>query len=209
MSKSVLFSYNLLASSGGGSMSHVKQKDWVKTGESLFESKKDVKPLTKAEKEAAYKANDLNNTLDNSLNLCEKVCRAQFKILLVDDDEALLKTNSMVISQILEFTNITTAKDGEEALDLARNCEYDLILSDYRMDKMDGYKLHCALREEGINSPFVMISGYGSFEIEALKREKVLVLPKAASNGDFFDKLERIIKGFFASKLRKQLGEVA
>jgi two-component system, sensor histidine kinase and response regulator len=67
------------------------------------------------------------------------------KRILIVEDEYHIRQN---LQQILEFSNyeVLLAKDGEEALTIALQDKPDLIVSDVRMPKMDGYQLLEALR---------------------------------------------------------------
>ena len=56
------------------------------------------------------------------------------KILLVDDEPNILKS----LARILKHYSTTTATSGPEALELAHDIQFDLVISDYRMPKMDG-----------------------------------------------------------------------
>ncbi|MBM3254028.1 MAG: response regulator [Candidatus Omnitrophica bacterium] len=61
------------------------------------------------------------------------------KILLVDDEEDILE----LVKIRLEANGyeVTTAKDGQEGLNLARSIKPDLIILDLMLPKMDGYKV--------------------------------------------------------------------
>ena len=79
--------------------------------------------------------------------------------ILVADDEAsirrILETRlSMIGYQVL------TACDGNEALDLFRNCEPDLVVLDVMMPKLDGYGVCQELRKES-DVPIVMLTALG------------------------------------------------
>ncbi len=77
------------------------------------------------------------------------------KILLVDD----IAFNLEVLEQIFYNTNIevASASSGQKALDLIHKEEFDLILMDIRMPKMDGYETSRAAREI-CNTPIVALS---------------------------------------------------
>lgn len=81
------------------------------------------------------------------------------KTIIVVDDELEI-TN--VVRSILEDEDfkISTAKDGEEAIQLLRNEKYDLILMDIMMPKMSGYDVIKNLHHTEVNSktPVVLMS---------------------------------------------------
>ena len=91
------------------------------------------------------------------------------KILVVDDERAIRST----LKEILEYENysVIDAADGLEALELVRNDQFDVILLDIKMPRMDGLE---GLEEilKFSDTPVVMISGHGTIEtaVEAIKK---------------------------------------
>src|SRR5262245_13726462 len=81
------------------------------------------------------------------------------RLLVVDDNEDNRYTLIMRL-QIEGYEDITTADDGEQALDLLRKQDFDLVLLDVMMPKVDGYQVLSQLKDEGrLHSiPVVMIS---------------------------------------------------
>lgn len=78
------------------------------------------------------------------------------KILLVEDDEF----NALLLEKALKAYNyqIETAKDGQTGLELAKMFEYDLLLLDVMLPKMDGISLCRQLRLEGYHMPILMLT---------------------------------------------------
>ncbi len=78
------------------------------------------------------------------------------KVLVVEDNEELNNT----LKEILEINgyNVETAFDGEEALDFATYSEYDAIILDIMLPKIDGYKVCQILRQKGIKTPILMLT---------------------------------------------------
>jgi len=81
------------------------------------------------------------------------------RLLVVDDNEDNRYT-LVTRLQLEGYENITTADDGESALELLRRQEFDLILLDVMMPRMDGYQVLQHLKAEGRlhNIPVIMIS---------------------------------------------------
>jgi two-component system, NtrC family, nitrogen regulation response regulator NtrX len=92
------------------------------------------------------------------------------KILVIDDEKAIRRS----IKEILEFEKhtIDEAEDGQNGLDLALKNNYDIILSDIKMPKLDGTELLQKLVEHGIASSIIMMSGHGTIEtaVDAVKK---------------------------------------
>lgn len=90
-------------------------------------------------------------------------------ILLVDDNEDYL----MLMKDLL-FANgytVITATDGTEACDLLDSEDVDLIISDIKMPKLDGIRLHAFAREmeKYRNTKFIFISGYKDVYADLMK----------------------------------------
>lgn len=91
------------------------------------------------------------------------------KILVVDDERAIRNT----LKEILEYEKyiITDVPDGMEAIEQVKNDQFDAILLDIKMPRMDGIEV---LEEilKICDTPVVMISGHGNIEtaVEAIKK---------------------------------------
>ncbi len=92
------------------------------------------------------------------------------KILLIDDEKSIRKS----LREILEFEKykVEEAEDGSQGLAMASAENFDLILCDIKMPKLDGMELLNKLNEQNIDSPIVMMSGHGNIEtaVEAVKK---------------------------------------
>lgn len=91
------------------------------------------------------------------------------KILIVDDEASQTELLSGFLTK-KGFT-VTTTNDPTEALQLVRSREFDLMIADYRMPKMNGLELIKAVREVDPAISIIMISAYGSIEtaVEVIK----------------------------------------
>lgn len=91
-------------------------------------------------------------------------------ILIVDDEKAIRKS----IGEILTFEGfaIDEAADGAEAVKKIKENNYDCILCDIKMPKMDGIEVLTVAREERPDTPFIVISGHGNIEtaVDAVKK---------------------------------------
>lgn len=82
------------------------------------------------------------------------------KILVVDDDDQLRDMLLEVLSSLDYFP--IGVKDGEEALSQLKIQDFDLVVSDIRMPKMDGLALLKSIKEKAPELPVVMITGFPS-----------------------------------------------
>ena len=90
-------------------------------------------------------------------------------ILIIDDEKAIRKT----LTEILGFEGykIDEASDGEEGLRKFKEKNYDLILCDIKMPKLDGLEFLEKAKEINSEVPVIIISGHGNIEtaVEAVK----------------------------------------
>ncbi len=91
-------------------------------------------------------------------------------ILVIDDEKAIRKA----LNEILTFEGFTVdeAADGAEGVKKIRENNYDCILCDIKMPKMDGMEVLQIAKQEKPDIPFVVISGHGSIEtaVDAVKK---------------------------------------
>ena len=78
------------------------------------------------------------------------------KILVVEDELSVRE----LIEDALNMSgfSVTTAGDGLEALNLLRNYQFDLLVTDVTMPKLDGYELVKNLRSKGNETPVIFLT---------------------------------------------------
>ncbi|MCT2419547.1 two-component system response regulator GlrR [Pantoea sp. XY16] len=86
--------------------------------------------------------------------------RQAAKLLLVDDDPSLLKLLGMRLRS--EGYQVTTAGSGPEALRLLQKEKIELVISDLRMDEMDGLALFGEIQKRHTNLPVIILTAHGS-----------------------------------------------
>ena len=91
-------------------------------------------------------------------------------ILIIDDEKAIRKTLSEILSY--EGYKIEEAADGEDGLKKLREKEFDVVLCDIKMPKVDGIEFLEKSKEINADIPIIMISGHGTIEtaVEAVKK---------------------------------------
>lgn len=91
-------------------------------------------------------------------------------ILIIDDEKAIRKTLTEILS--FEGYKIDEAADGEEGLKKFKEKNYDLVLCDIKMPKLDGIEFLQKAGEANPDIPVIMISGHGNIEtaVEAVKK---------------------------------------
>ncbi|PWC09416.1 two-component system response regulator GlrR [Brenneria roseae subsp. americana] len=86
--------------------------------------------------------------------------RKPANLLLVDDDPSLLKLLGMRLTS--EGFSVTTAESGQEALKLLAREQFDLVISDLRMDEMDGMALFSEIQRYQPGMPVIILTAHGS-----------------------------------------------
>jgi two-component system response regulator GlrR len=86
--------------------------------------------------------------------------RKPANLLLVDDDPSLLKLLGMRLTS--EGFHVTTAESGQEALRLLAREKIDLVISDLRMDEMDGMALFVEIQKYQPGMPVIILTAHGS-----------------------------------------------
>ena len=91
-------------------------------------------------------------------------------ILIIDDEKSIRNT----LREVLEYESHTveTASDGEEGIELFKTGNFDIILCDIKMPKMDGIEVLGQITSMSADVPIVMISGHGNIDtaVEAIKK---------------------------------------
>jgi signal transduction histidine kinase len=95
--------------------------------------------------------------------------REQPKVLVVDDEESVVVTIKAILQ--LDGYNVATTTSGKEAREMVRKVEYDLVLTDLRLEDGDGLDVLRAVRESYPETVTIMLTGYASLEsaIQALR----------------------------------------
>ena len=103
------------------------------------------------------------------------------RLLVVDDNEDNRYTLIMRL-EIEGYSNIDIAEDGEQALELLGSEDFDLVLLDVMMPKVDGYQVLQQLKADGRlhNIPVIMISALNEVDsvVRCIELGAVDYLPK-------------------------------
>lgn len=86
------------------------------------------------------------------------------RILIIEDEAAIRRVLVKILSEESETYKVDEAEDGAKGLEKATNEDYDLILCDIKMPKMDGVEVLDAVKKIKPEIPMVMISGHGDLE---------------------------------------------
>ena len=133
------------------------------------------------------------------------------KVLVVDDEKLIVKGIRFSLEQ--DGMDVDCAYDGEEALEMAKEKKYDIILLDLMLPKMDGFEV-CQQIREFSNVPIVMLTAKGEdmdkilgleygaddyitkpFNILEVKARIKAIMRRAGSNQEEKDKAKIIEAG--------------
>jgi two-component system, NtrC family, nitrogen regulation response regulator NtrX len=86
------------------------------------------------------------------------------KILIIEDEASIRRVLSKILSEENETYKVEEAEDGFIGFEKIKANDYDLVLCDIKMPKMDGVELLEAVKKIKPEIPIVMISGHGDME---------------------------------------------
>lgn len=109
------------------------------------------------------------------------------KILIVDDEVSI----RVMLTRMIEPLNheVATAEDGQAAYEMLASVNYDLIISDLKMPRMDGLTLLEKIRGDSVDSAFIILTGHGDLPQALAARERFNIsnfLEKPVHNMDQF-----------------------
>jgi len=122
------------------------------------------------------------------------------RILIVDDDPHFLR----VLARILSGENFLVSSAGGacDALELVKNAQFDLIISDLRMPECDGLSFLEGLRQGGNDAPVIILTAYGEVDtyLAAMNAGATEYLNKPIHS----DELLRIVRSCLRSRANRR-----
>jgi two-component system chemotaxis response regulator CheY len=118
--------------------------------------------------------------------------RQWLPVLIVDDYKTMIRIIRNLLKQ-LGFANVDEAGDGSAALDMMRQKDYGLVISDWNMEPMTGYELLRKVRADDrlSRTPFIMVTAKS-------KTDNVIAAKRASVNN-------YIVKPFNAATLKAKI----
>ncbi len=86
------------------------------------------------------------------------------KILIIEDEATIRRVLTKILSEENDSYVVEEAEDGLQGVEKIKNDDYDLVLCDIKMPKMDGVEVLEAVKKIKPEIPMVMISGHGDLE---------------------------------------------
>ena len=93
------------------------------------------------------------------------------KILIIEDEEPIRRVLVRILNEEDSNFEIHEASDGKKGLDSISKENFDLVLCDIKMPKIDGIELLQRTRKNNLSLPFIMLTGHGNIEtaVESMK----------------------------------------
>ncbi|MEQ5789589.1 sigma-54-dependent Fis family transcriptional regulator [Muricauda sp. NFXS6] len=86
------------------------------------------------------------------------------KILVIEDESAIRRVLVKILAEENDSYNVLEAEDGLAGMDAIKKEDFDLVLCDIKMPKMDGVEVLEAAKKTKPEIPFIMISGHGDLD---------------------------------------------
>jgi len=115
----------------------------------------------------------------------------QQRILFAEDEPISRKLISMFLRR--EGYEVDEAKDGAEALDLLNNFQFDLVISDIRLPRVDGIAVVTRLRAISPDTPFIVLTSYPNDALDLSKMPKSLVIGKPVLIDNLQSNIQRLL----------------
>ncbi|WP_457575699.1 endopeptidase La [Desulfomarina sp.] len=127
----------------------------------------------------------------------------QARILIVDDEE-IARTN-MEHVLLKDGYSCFLASNGLDALEILSGGDIDLVITDLKMDRMDGMELLGHINRVSPETPVVMVTGFATVNsaVEALKRGAAHYLGKPLN----LDELRKTVKEVLEKRLMNEMGK--
>ena len=86
------------------------------------------------------------------------------RILVIEDESAIRRVLVKILSEENDSYKVEESEDGLKGLEMIKKDDFDLVLCDIKMPKMDGVEVLEAVRKIKPEIPFIMISGHGDLD---------------------------------------------
>lgn len=102
------------------------------------------------------------------------------QILLIEDEEPIRRVMVKILAEEDASYEVTEAENGKAGLNALKKKNFDLVLCDIKMPKMDGIEVLQEVNSLGLNVPFIMLTGHGNIEtaVGAMKLGAYDFIPK-------------------------------
>ena len=130
------------------------------------------------------------------------------KLLIVDDEPDMLKLLSMIIREKTPYEAVTT-NNPHEALELAKQGGFTLVITDLKMPGLDGIELLEAVKRVDADIPVIFITAYGTLEssIETMQKGGFDFITKPFKKEQMLFTIEKAMKFVALQRENRMLKE--
>jgi len=120
---------------------------------------------------------------------------AKTNILVVDDEKDICRALNIILSK--EGYAVTEAYNGEQAVELIAKQSYDIIMTDIKMEKMDGFEVLRQTQKLSPGTSVIMMTAFASVgsAVDAMRSGAVDYITKPFLNDDIRLTIKRIVEG--------------
>ena len=122
------------------------------------------------------------------------------RILIAEDSKEIVKILEMFLKRFGH--EMTIAWDGQEAIDHFDSSSFDLVITDYRMPKIDGLQLLKMIRDKDKDIPVILVSADKNFEKEENSTLSTYIIKKPFSFSDITKILDEVKAGLSQSAVQ-------
>ena len=129
------------------------------------------------------------------------------KILLIEDDETMRDGMSRILRKAGH--QVTDVSNGPAGVELCRKEEFDLVITDYRMEGMNGLEVLEHVKAIDEDTDAILITAYGTIDmaVEAMKKGAADYVTKPFSSDEFNIRVEKVLRFREARQAEARLGE--
>lgn len=115
------------------------------------------------------------------------------RILIIEDNDTMREGMAAIVGKMKH--QCESASNGQSGLQLLSESAFDLVVTDYKMEGIDGLQVLKQIKEKYPATEVMMITAYGTIDlaVEAMKQGAVDFISKPFSHDEFKLKIERII----------------
>ncbi len=130
------------------------------------------------------------------------------KILIIDDEPDMLKLLSMILREKTAY-DITTTNNPVEAIELAKQGGFDLVISDLKMPGLNGMEIIDAVKKIDEDIPVIIITAFASVESasEAIQKGGFDFITKPFRKEQILFTIEKALKWLTVQRENKMLRE--
>lgn len=133
---------------------------WIGHDDEMAETLKKILGNARCIKENILRVGeDLAPSLRQIGTTADPPCRISQRVLVVDNDERVRRSAHSVLGRL--GCIVETARDGKEAITLAKLSRYDSMLADIRLPDISGYEVYRALRQAQPTANVILMTGFG------------------------------------------------